>query len=160
MDTIIDVSTGEVALSADGEILHASAIASCIAVVMIDPGTNVTGLAHIMLPGESAHRKGHVRTRYAADAIDELIRRMSGSGARKRNIVACIAGGGNVLQRENDTICESNLRSVRELLEEKNIRIAAESVGGTARRRVMLDPAGRKVMCSTGDGPEELLFSY
>lgn len=92
-------------------------------------------MAHVMLPGVSPGGKGIQRTRYAADAIDEIIERMRHSGVRG-----------------DDVICKNIIGSVIKILNEKHIKIKAKTLGGTVRRSVSLDIDDGTVRYTEGDG--------
>ena len=153
----IEVSTGEVKTSSDG-LLRASALGSCVAVAMLDAEAGGGGLAHVMLPGASPDDRGHEHTKYAEDGIHELVHAMAAKGARPEKLVACLVGGGNVLGRDDDTICEANTRSVTLLLEELGIEVGASEVGGTLRRSVSLDVGSGRVSYTVGDSGPKLLW--
>ena len=153
----IEVSTGEVKTSTDG-LLRASALGSCVAVAMLDAAASVGGLAHVMLPGASSDGQETEHTKYAHDGIRELADAMVASGARPERLVACLVGGGNVLGRDDDTICEANIASVTRTLEEMQIAVAARELGGTERRSVSLDVEAAKIICTVGDSGPKLLW--
>jgi chemotaxis protein CheD len=154
-----EVSTGEVRTGRSGEIIIASALGSCIAVIIYDPVMRIGGLAHIMLPGKAPSGiGGRKRLRYAYDAIDELLYRLNAMGTDKQELRICIAGGGNVLRRDDDVICEMNLRSVLKILRQKGLTIKTSSTGGYERRKVSLDVSAGRVLCSVGSEKEHILL--
>jgi chemotaxis protein CheD len=157
MKEIIDVNTGEVRLGRGKIILRSIAIGSCIVVAACDFKKNIGALAHIMLPGKAA-KSTPERTRYAADAIDEMLNRMTEAGANKDNIDVCLVGGVNVLKKQNDTICEDNIRSATQLLEERHIPIRAAVLGGTRRKGVFLDVENGCISYTEGDEKEKPLW--
>ena len=73
---IIYTNTGEVKTGRRNEILKSSGIGSCVVIAAYHPGKKVGVMAHVMLPGVAPERNDIQRTRYAADAIDEVIERM------------------------------------------------------------------------------------
>jgi chemotaxis protein CheD len=154
---IIDVNTGQVRLGRSNDILRSLAIGSCIAVAAYDYRDGTGAMAHIMLPGV-APENAMEKTRYAEDAIEEIVGLMNFDYSRKSNIEVCLVGAGNVLQRRGDTICVENIRSTIEVLERKNIPIRATALGGTERKSIFLDVESGKVTCSIGDGQKELLW--
>jgi len=155
---IIDVCTGEVKAGGIDTILKSNAIGSCVVVAAYDSTKKVGALSHIMVPGAAPEGKISRRTRYAADAIEEMLNRMTGLGANKDGIEACLVGGGNVLKREDDTICAANIASINEILIEKQIEIRAKSLGGTERRTISLDVENGTVRITMGDGKEKVLW--
>ncbi|MBF0521918.1 MAG: PAS domain S-box protein [Candidatus Omnitrophica bacterium] len=159
MSKIKDVMTGEVAVGRAGDLLKSSAIGSCVIVSAYSLQKKVGGLAHVMLPWYSPHEETPQKTRYAGNAIDELLRQMEVLGADINDLEVCLVGAGNVLKRSDDTTAKNNLDSVTELLRKKKIKIKAESVGGTTRRSVLFDIDKGNVFYTEGDEEERLLWS-
>jgi chemotaxis protein CheD len=159
MPVFTDVQTGEVKIALGTGILSSSAIGSCIAVVAYDKLRHNAGLAHVMLPGR-APVNAVDRLRFADDALDELVGRMTTAGSQLADIQLCLAGGGNVLNRADDTICDSNIRSVTQAVRRQGLLILARSLGGTRRRRVRIDVGAGSVWCAEGDDAERLLWRW
>jgi chemotaxis protein CheD len=155
---IQEVLTGEVKVGSPGTVLIVSALGSCVAVVVQDRRRRTGGIAHVMLPGKAAPSKTEVRHRYAEDSVSELLERLCESGSEIGDLTVCVAGGANVLERQDDTICSRNIASVTGILEEKGLDIAASSLGGTLRRRVRLDIERGQVLLAVGDGGEQVLW--
>ena len=153
----IDVNTGEVKVSREKVRLRSIAIGSCIVISAYDSRNKTGALAHIMLPG-SAPEKSSEKTKYAADGINEMLNRMIWAGSKKSDIEVCLVGGGNVLKKQDDTICQDNIASTTQLLEQKHIPIRATVLGGTRRKSVMLDVQSGDTFYTEGDGKEELLW--
>lgn len=139
-------------------ILQSKAIGSCLAIVAYDAVKNVGALAHIMLPGRSPGKKTIEKTKYAADAIDAIVSKMASMGSKKGDIEVALVGGGNVLNREDDTICNANIESTLELLAKKGLKVRAHAVGGTVRRSVSLDVERGIVSYTEGNGGEKELW--
>lgn len=57
-------------------------------------------------------KKYDLPTKYAANAVEELLKHMSAFRANRKRLKAVIAGGGNVLKREGDTIGADVLKDV------------------------------------------------
>ena len=159
METTIDVNTGKVKLGVKGTLLRSVAIGSCIVIVAYDIIKKMGAMAHIMLPGKAP--KGVTeKTKYASDAIDELLNMLIQAGSERGSIEVCLVGGGNVLKRQNDTICKENIESVIKLLAEKQIPIKASILGGTTRKGVFLDVENGKVTYTESDSKSKLLWQY
>ncbi len=157
IETLQEVYTGEVR-STRRATLVSNAIGSCIAVMMIDQSRQAGGIAHVMLPGSAERTQMDHRFRYAENAVEELIRQMKELGSRQSDLIAVLAGGGNVLRRPDDTICSMNICSVLAVLQQRGVPISASSLGGTERRKVRLDLMGRRVFQAMGDGSEQVLW--
>lgn len=156
----IIVQTGEVKTGGKADILKSSPIGSCVVVVLFDEEIAAGGMAHIMLPGKAPEKKDTIPTRYADNAIEELLKQMTERGARKNHVKAVIAGGGNVLKRDGDMIGTYNVNAVTHLLETKNIPVLARSVGGTKRKSVRFDIEQQTVCFTEGDSKEKILFDF
>jgi chemotaxis protein CheD len=158
MDKIIDVDTGEVKAGRKKEILKVSAIGSCIVIAAYSRKKKLGVMAHVMLPGKSPKKNVRQRTRYAEDAIDKIIKTMDRLKVRHDEIEVCLVGAANVLEDKGDTVCRTNIDSVIGLLNEKNIKISAKSLGGTKRRAISFDIGKGCVFCSEGDEADKLLW--
>jgi len=159
MRKIIDVQIGEVKAGQGKVILNSKAIGSCVAIAAYDRERKTGALAHVMLPGRAPQGKeGEEKTKYAADAIDLIIEEMGKYGSRKENIEVVLVGGGNVLNREDDTICKENIESVEGLLNERGLKARAKSVGGTSRRSIYMDVEHGVVSYTKGDDSEMQLW--
>jgi chemotaxis protein CheD len=156
---IIEVGTGEVRVSGNDDVLRSGAIGSCIVVVLFDREMNLGGFAHLMVPGRSP-RDDDKSLRYVEDGMDALISKMEDEDSDIGSLEACVVGAGNVLKREDDTICDSNISSINDYLTQKNIPVKASALGGVERRSVKFDIESRKVFITTGDGQEVLLHQF
>lgn len=158
MKKVIDISTGEVKVAGAGAILRSAAIGSCIVIAAYDSSKKVGAMAHIMLPGRAPKDADSKRTRYAADAIDEMINRMTRTGANQCDLEVCLVGAGNVLEKQDDTICKDNIESTTELLGKKHIPVRAAVLGGTERKCISLDVETGSIFYKEGDSREKLLW--
>ncbi|MBN1525192.1 MAG: chemotaxis protein CheD [Spirochaetales bacterium] len=157
IDQIINVFTGEVFVTTQPCQLVSRGIGSCVVVAAFCRDACIGGLAHIMLPGRSP-KGSQEPLRYAHDGISRLFSLLEKQGAHGQSCVLCLAGGGNVLRRDDDTICMNNITSIFDFLEEKKLAVAALSLGGYERRSVRLDVAGGCVYCTGGEEKECRLF--
>ena len=158
IEKVIDVSTGMVEASKAGIILRSLAIGSCVVIAAYDSSKKVGAMAHIMLPGRAPKGAYDKRTRYAANAIDEMINGMTRTGANQCDLEVCLVGAGNVLKKQDDTICKDNIESTTELLEKKHIPVRATALGGTERKCVSLDVESGSVYYTEGDSKGKLLW--
>ena len=154
----VSVSSGEVKACKGDGILRASAIGSCVVVAAVDPGAGVGGMAHVMLPGPSCGRDPSSRTRYAEDAVEEMMRQMAALGADEARARACLVGGANVLGDGHGSPGPEVVRSLAEILGSTGITTVAEEVGGTLRRTCSLDVARGRVTYTVGDSEPRTLW--
>ena len=154
---IVDVSTGEIAVRKGLYILRAMAIGSCIVVAAFDSKTQNAGMAHIMLPGY-APQLSPGKSKYAADGIGFMLSQMTQSGSILTDIDFCLVGAGNVLRKDDDTICNDNMNSVISIMREKCIRAKASVLGGFKRKSVFLDTQTGRFSYTEGDEQEKPLW--
>ncbi len=154
---VIDVKTGEVKVATEGAILRSVAIGSCVAVAALNFKRKTGALAHIMLPG-NAPQHSLEKTKYAFDGIEQLLNQMFEAGANTDEIEVCLVGGGNVLKKEDDTICEANIESITQILKGKNIPVMASVLGGTKRKSVFLDVEKGRISYTETDEKEKILW--
>ncbi len=157
MKQVVDVNTGEVKVGVGETILRSVAIGSCVAVAALDSVKRVGAMAHIMLPG-SAPKYSLEKTKYAFDGIEQLLNQMFEAGANTDETEVCLVGAGNVLKREDDTICEANIESATQILKEKKIPVMASVLGGTKRKSVFLDVENGCIFYVEGDEKEKTLW--
>ena len=159
MKEVIDVNTGELAVHRGRFVLRAIAIGSCVVVAAYDLKSKIAGMVHIMLPGH-APEKSSEKVKYAADGIEQMMSRMTKSGSNTDDIEVCLVGAGNVLQKEDDTVCAANIESVTKILSEKSIPVRASVLGGTKRKSIFLDCETGSISYTEGDGQEQPLWQW
>jgi chemotaxis protein CheD len=156
LQNVIDVNTGEVKVSCAGDVLRSLALGSCIAVVAYDPLSGRGGIAHIMLPGSTPKKSRLASTFYAADAISQMFKYFTDEGINVRDIEVFLVGAANVLERDDDKICQANIDSVLQIMKKYGIKVSSCSLGGTERKRVYLDTASGSVFYSQGDKSDKI----
>ncbi|MFH1768110.1 MAG: chemotaxis protein CheD [Candidatus Omnitrophota bacterium] len=157
MKRIIDLSSGEVVMGREGEVLKARAIGSCVAVSAYSANKGIGGLAHIMFPGKSPPDGYLERTKYCEDALFYMFDAMARRGVDIGAIEVCLVGGANMLARE-DTIGRDNVESVMMFFRKQRITIKGQAAGGTVRRGVSFDIERGSISFSEGDSGEKLLW--
>jgi len=160
MKGFINVSTGEVKAGKASNILVSNAIGSCIVVTAVDVVNNIGALAHIMLPGKAPSKEIQQKTKYAVDAIDKMLQLLQQQCAAPSDLSFCLVGAGNVLKKENETICKDNIQSIINILNDKQLKISAKALGGTLRRSVRLDIENASVYFTEGESKEMLLWHW
>lgn len=153
---ILDVDTGEIKAGKCNVTLRSSTIGSCVVIASYSLKRKVGVLAHVMVPGKSPDASRN--TKYAVDAIDELVSLMAGYGIKSGDIEVCLVGGANVLKEKNETICKNNIDSVINYLKEKKIKIKVKALGGTERRSITFDIAKGHIYYTEGESAEKLLW--
>ncbi len=156
---IIDIQTGELADASGNVVISTTALGSCVAIALYDPATGAGGMAHVMLPGKCPAPGSPERFRYVEDALAELLRRLEQRTIPRERLIVSVAGGGNVLEDPEDTICHAVIRSVLEALQARGLVVTAGSLGGKTRRRMSLDLQKGCVLCGLENGPERRIWS-
>jgi chemotaxis protein CheD len=158
LKTEIPVDSGEVRVCKGDAVLRASAIGSCVVVAIFVPDCRVGGMAHVMLPGASRGQDSSARTRYAEDAMQEMMLKMANLGTKESRMYACLIGGGNLLGDDHYTPGPETAQSLTEILRRMNIEPTAMEVGGTQRRSCSLDVGCGRVTYTVGDSTEHTLW--
>ena len=114
-------------------------LGSCVSVCLWDPVLEYGGINHYMLPLWNG--QGLASPKYGNIAIVKLLDKMLENGCDRKNIVAKVFGGGEVLQT---TAClfnigERNTEVALEMLKEFNIRVAGVCTGGVKGRKIVFD---------------------
>ncbi|WP_088536769.1 chemotaxis protein CheD [Geobacter sp. DSM 9736] len=146
----ITISPGE--FYASGEpVMMTTLLGSCIAACLYDPVARIVGMNHFLLSNHRYARNMAVTLseagRYGVQAMEILINEMMRIGASRKRLCAKVFGGATILgstQGAGNFACvgEVNCRFIHEFLENENIRLTAEDLGGEK---------GRVIHFSNGD---------
>ncbi len=160
---IIMVGIGDMSVCREkGSFIKTLALGSCVAIVMHDPATCCSGMAHVALP-ESAVAVERARQKpghFADTAVPALVQAMLAAGANPmpKKWVIKMAGGANVMD-PNNTFCigKRNALALRKALWLLGLGPRAEDVGGNFSRTVALEvETGRLRISSPGRNDWEL----
>lgn len=123
--------------------LVTTVLGSCVAVCLWDKYLQVGGINHYMLPLWNG--KGLASPKYGNIAIEKLIAKIEEMGSNRRNLIAKVFGGGEVIQSNISQfhIGERNAQIALDMLKEAGISIQGSSLGGKL---------GRKIIYHTGTG--------
>lgn len=113
-------------------------LGSCVSVCLYDPVNMVGGMNHILLPGKADLKHYDDRSRYAINAMELLINEIMKKGGVRKNIVAKLFGGANVLPaiKNRYFVGSQNIQFVSEFLKTENIKIVSHDLGGTCTRLI------------------------
>ncbi len=118
------------------------ALGSCIGMAIYDPSVKVGGILHYMLPDASLNPEKAKENPYmfGNTGIPKLFKAAYQLGAKKPRIQVKIAGGANVIGSKGAfNIGKRNYMMARKMLWKNGVLIAAEDVGGTVSRTMILD---------------------
>lgn len=156
----IHVFTGKLRHAQEPKTLFSSAIGSCVVVIAYSSLAKTGIMAHVMLPGNSPNDRETTETKYAINAIKEVIWRIEALNLPLSKFCFAIVGGANVIEGSKSTIGIDNIISIKSYLEQKGIPIIAESIGGHERRSAKLELSTGKLYVAIGDGREKLLVNF
>lgn len=132
--------------------LKAERLGSGVGVMLWDTYTGIGGLVEIMQPQSKGTESVREVGMYADTGIAELIRRMELLGAKRKHMLAKIAGGAalNEFAHISDMgqIGLQNVEAVRRTLEAYDIFISGEDVGMEESRTIYFQPADGKCTVS------------
>lgn len=120
------------------EILQTKGIGSCVAVCLRDD-KGVSGMAHVVLPP----KEGSKSDKRADVLIEKLISDMDSMHADLDTVEAKMFGGASIFEFSRE-IGSKNVRSIRDVLQDKDIPVVADETGGDQGRSV-------KFYCDTGN---------
>ena len=160
MNDKLVVGIADMKMAQGSGMLVTYALGSCIGISFWDPFLHLGALLHIMLPERHDAEEGNVY-KYADSGIHETIRKLSAFGMVKSRTVVKIAGGAKMFEirgnAEFGNIGSRNTFMVKKILQEENMRIAAEDTGGAFARTMILDIESGEVAIRTMGKPERHL---
>lgn len=122
------------------DVLTTLGLGSCVGIILYDPITKVSGLAHVMLPDSTQIRNNSNVAKFADTAIDQLIIDMELLGAKRNRLVSKIAGGAQMFSfgSTNDLmrIGERNAIASKKKLDALRIRLLSEDTGENYGRTI------------------------
>ncbi|MDN4166129.1 chemotaxis protein CheD [Cytophagales bacterium LB-30] len=120
-------------------------LGTCVAVCLWDSRAKIGGMNHYLLPLWNGD--GLASPKYGNIAIHKLVDEMQAQGASPKRMVAKIFGG-KTSQKGGSVAYSIGLRNIqiaKEMLEELQIPLLAESVGGEYGRTIKFDTESGKV---------------
>jgi len=152
------VKMAEFAISSAPDVLITIGLGSCVGIALYDKRSKIGGLLHIMLP---TNKKDLKPAKYADTGIPHMIEEMEKKGAKKRRMVAKIAGGAQMFSMGGDNsglkVGERNVIKVKDILKEKNIDIIGEDVGKNYGRTMKFYTEDGKVLITSHRQDDNIL---
>ena len=152
-DETITIGIGAYVVADKPCVLETLGLGSCVGICIWDRTTRVGGLAHIML-GKSNGRETNPN-RFADKALPAMIDEMMAKGAKITFMAAKIFGGASLFEADTFNIGGENVKTVKEILEQKRIPIIASDVGGNHGRSVWFDVKTGSVVVGSVFGPTQ-----
>lgn len=160
-DEIIKVGMADLNIARAPGKLTTLGLGSCVGITLYDETKQLGGLVHIMLPSSLEIKKNDNKFKFADTGIDELVNRLIKKGAKKRNLIAKIAGGSQMFNFNSGNnilkIGERNVIATKEKLSSINIKIRSEDTGGNFGRTIILDPLDGSLFIRTIGHGEKII---
>lgn len=140
MNELIKVGMADLNVCTPPKGLTTLGLGSCVGIILYDPISKVSGLAHIMLPDSKKIKNNSNVAKFADTAIDKMIEEMCLIGANRNRLISKLAGGAQMFSfnSNNDLmrVGERNIIASREKLNELGIKIVAEDTGNNYGRTI------------------------
>ncbi|MCM3704173.1 MULTISPECIES: chemotaxis protein CheD [Cytobacillus] len=151
---IIKVGIADMNIVKTPGLIRTSGLGSCVGVVLYDLGSEIAGMAHIMLPDSSlAKNTSFNSAKYADTAIRNLMSLLEKKGAKTSRLNAKIAGGAQMFQYSSGSdlmrIGPRNVEAVKKELNSLKIALLGEDVGGHSGRTIEFNPQTGDLMVRT-----------
>ncbi|MDQ2670606.1 MAG: chemotaxis protein CheD [Gemmatimonadota bacterium] len=155
------VRVAELRAAPAGNVLVTVGLGSCVAIALYDPQARVGGLAHVLLPSPALSRAQDSPGKFPQTAVPGLLEAMTELGAVRRRITARLAGGasmfGNIAPAGSIQMGERNVVACRQVLQQHDLPLTGEAVGGDYGRTVRLCvDTGRLDVSSIRHGLQQL----
>ncbi|PKM95733.1 MAG: chemotaxis protein CheD [Firmicutes bacterium HGW-Firmicutes-1] len=161
MDELIKVGMADLNVCIPPKGLTTLGLGSCVGIILYDPITKVSGLAHIMLPDSTKIKNNSNIAKFADTAVDKMIEDMCLLGARKNRLVGKLAGGAQMFSfnSTNDLmrVGERNIIASREKLQALGIRIISEDCGNNYGRTIEFNPESGELLIKTIGKPVKII---
>lgn len=149
---IINILPGEYAVSSD--VALTTVLGSCVSVVLYCASKRIGGLNHFMLPqktGEDINLESK-SGKYGMAAMELLINALIKKGVRKEELAAQVFGGSSMFGEANRlgkrSIGQINIDFATFYLEEENIPIVGQNVGGEGGHKITFFPTFGSILVS------------
>ncbi|MBO6113042.1 MAG: chemotaxis protein CheD [Lachnospiraceae bacterium] len=145
MAEMIKVGMADLKLCISPNSITTLGLGSCVGVAIRDTGNKIGGLAHVMLPDSKEIKNNTNVAKFADTGVEELVRQMEKAGARRKMMVAKIAGGAQMFGFQNSAsplmkVGDRNVLAVKKKLKELGIPLKAEDCGLNYGRTVEFYP--------------------
>ena len=143
------IHSGQLFVAARPSYIH-TVLGSCIAVCIYDMKNGISGMNHYLLP--LWNNDGLQSPKYGNIAIPKLIEGMEAVGCQRKDMIVKIFGGAspNDMQHTNENmmIGKRNYQIAVDIIQQYNIKIVAQDVGGIRGRKIVMDSLTGKIQLS------------
>ena len=134
-EILLNVGVAQIRIGKEQEVLR-TILGSCAGICIYDRMKKIGGLAHILLPVNTAN--GANPEKYADTSIPLLVQMLIKEGAKKEFLSAKIAGGASMFKFDSNVtlgqIGDRNIEESKKILQKLQIPILEEDSGGSAGR--------------------------
>ncbi|MBN2281737.1 MAG: chemotaxis protein CheD [Candidatus Marinimicrobia bacterium] len=150
----VDISDMKISNN-ENDILVTYSLGSCVGLTLYDPIEKIGSLIHCMLPLSKIDKEKAQKNPYmfVDTGLTKMLQEMYDRGAKRKNIIAKLAGGAKLLDKKNIfNVGERNIVIVRKILWKNDILIQGMDVGGSKSRTVRLYmDSGRTTVRNKGE---------
>lgn len=161
MGQMIRVGMADLNICLPPDAITTLGLGSCVGIVLYDPITKISGLAHIMLPDSTKVRNNSNLAKFADTGIDVLIQQMVVKGANRSRLISKIAGGAQMFafaaQSDMLRVGERNVEAVKAKLSKLGIRIIAEDTGNSYGRTIEFYPENGQLLIKAVGKPQRVI---
>ncbi len=162
METIF-VGIGEYKVVKTPSLLESISLGSCVGIVLYDPLSKISGMAHTMLPNSALSSLATTSTpaKFVDKAISIMLEEMKKCGAGRGQLVAKIAGGAYMFQSAMPdpamNIGARNVEAAKLILTQEKIPLLAEDTGKNYGRTMQFNSeTGMMIVKSAKFGIKEM----
>lgn len=157
------VRMGELAVSSEDDVLVTIGLGSCIGLALVDRGSGIAGLAHVVLPESGEAGPARSAATFADTAVPALLERLASAGADRRRLEAVLAGGAQMFRfgRRSDAGLEIGVRNdqaVTAALARERIPLRAKATGGNRGRTIRVHVSTGVITVREAGGEERRLL--
>ena len=120
-------------------VLSTLGLGSCLGVALYDQGSDMCGLAHVMLPDSTRMNSEVNRCKFADTCLLDMKKELIGKGADPSRLAAKIAGGARMFS----FISDNSMLNIGDQTIEWNIPILASDVGKNYSRSIYFDSSSK-----------------
>jgi chemotaxis protein CheD len=124
-------------------------LGSCVAVCLYNPRLSIGGATHFLLP--TLEGQGLPSPRYGDVAIERLLQELRLAGSKNKDLQAELYGGASVLQAfssgSGELIGDKNIRLAVETLSREAIPVVRRDTGGAKGRKINMRTDTGKITC-------------
>ncbi len=150
MNDVIKVGMADLKFGKNPIKLTTLGLGSCVGVVIYDKINGISGLAHVMLPDSANFNNITNESKFCDLALRNMVEGMERQGARRRNMLAKIAGGAKMFAfrsaGDGMSVGDKNVEAARNNLRLLGIRIVAEDVGLDYGRTILFDSTNEQLL--------------